>query len=459
MVVVGLVAFAVGCAQGPGTACDAGECGDAGAVGGGSGGGGATGGGSGGGAAIDAGEDDAGVDGGTDGGAVDAGITRTPVAFAFSSLGIPNQWADVESALPAPMSALPTYSRVDVSLPALALPAGCTEVFRGAIALPDGRVLAIPACASRFAIIDPVLGTASWVGDSLPEGPQGGSRGRYGGAVLGCDLRVYALPGDGYRRVRRVTVESDAGLTFEEVRTVTDGGLELTLSGAVVARPCSATEGMLVIAGGYGGFMALNVFEEAIDVVSVPVLDALGRHVDGVARIGDSEVVGAPAAGASDVVVPWLDTAAWSTRAFTRSSDTALRHGVATLRQQDALVLTEGGSAHVERADGGMADARTFTPAHERLRWPTNSLTGWVFASGDALLAFEERPDAGDVEVLSPASSSTGAFTSGGLVLTPSGALVSVPGEGDQVISIFWPANTTTAPSAGLVLSPWFNKL
>ena len=48
----------------------------------------------------------------------------------------------------------------------------------------------------RFAVIDPFLNTAQWVGPPLlsMRPLMADPPGSYAGAVLGCDLRVYALP-------------------------------------------------------------------------------------------------------------------------------------------------------------------------------------------------------------------------------------------------------------------------
>ena len=88
------------------------------------------------------------------------------------------------------------------------------------------------------------------------------------------------------------------------------------------------------------------------------------------------------------------------------------------------------------------------------------SLTGWVFASGADLLAFNETPPPPDLVQLSPAVTDTGLYSSGGLVLSVSGTLVSVPGiTGRSVITLYTPGPGATMLPPPLVLSPWFNKL
>lgn len=458
----GLLLLAVvlqACAQVPSSVCFAGEpCADGGQGGGGATGGGVGGGGSGGGVGGGmggggGGATGGGVGGGAGGGGGGGGLTRTPITGKFSSEGIADTWAEVLAGLPETAPSPPGFTRIEATLPgSLGLTTGCPEAFRGAIALPDGRALAIPACAPQFALIDVDANTAAWVGPALASS----SVGRYGGAVLGCDLRVYALPADGARPVMRVTVDAaDGGLGFEELPVVAGGGL--ALSGGVVARPC--TEGMRIVAGGVGALYALDVYEELVDVTALPVPGAAGRRIDGVARIGDAQVVGAPANGTTDAIVPWVDARSLQVRTSVRNFAVAPRFGLAARRQGDAFYVTEDGVAAHELADGGSGAVRTF--AGSRLRWPTNSLDGWLFVAGADLLAYEEAPTmpGTDVVSVSPATSSAGAYTSGGLVLTTSGALVNVPGAtSTNAITIYQPVTPGTA-SAGQVCSPWFDKL
>lgn len=447
------------CAQVPASACFAGEaCADAGVTGGGVGGG-AMGGGAGGGATAAGGGGGATGGGGGDtgggagGGGGGGGSLRTPIESRFSSAGIADTWAEVVAGLPEVDPAVPQYSRLDLGLPGpLLLSPGCPEAFRGAVALPDGRVLAIPYCAPFFALIDPVQVTAEWVGPPV----SATSVGAYGGGVLGCDLRVYALPHDPARPVRRATIEADGGISFADVPWGADGGLSLT--GGVVARPC--TEGLRIVSAGHGALYALDVYEEAIDVTSLPIPEAAGRIIAGVARIGDAQVVSAPAVGPSDLAVTWLDARSLQARTFVQSFNAAPRFGVAARRQGDAFIATEDGVVTTEQVDGGTGPVRF--KVGQRLRWPTNSLTGWIHVAGASLVAFEEAPampSANDAVVVSPASNSSGAFTSGGLVLTPSGTLVNVPAvTSTSTITLYQPP-PGGEPPLGLVCSPWFNKL
>ena len=450
-----LVLLAVsGCAQVPASTCFAGEaCADGGTGGGGAGGGMAVGGGAGGGA-IGGGGGATGGGGGATGGGGGGGLQRTPVPDRFSSAGIADTWAEVTAGLPDVDPSTPAFTRVDLALGgSLGLTPSCPEAFRGAIALPDGRVLALPFCAPRFALIDPVQATAEWVGPPLPAS----TAGAYGGAVLGCDLRVYALPSDPALAVLRVTVDgADGGLQFAPVPWGGDAGVSLT--GGVVARPC--TEGLRIVSAGQGALYALDVYEEAIDVTRVPIPEAAGRAIPGVARVGDAKVLTAPAVDGTDLVVTWLDARTLQRSSSVQNFNPTPRYGVAARRQGDAFVVTTDGVVTTEQADGGTGPVRF--KVGQRLRWPTNSLTGWLFAAGESLLAFEEAPvmaTANDAVVVSPATSSSGAFTSGGLVLTPSGTLVNVPGVTSTATVTLYQPPPGGEPPLGLVCSPWFNKL
>ncbi|MEW5742819.1 MAG: hypothetical protein AB1938_28135 [Myxococcota bacterium] len=444
------------CAQVPASICFAGEpCADAGGIGGGAGGGsdggtggsgGGTGGGSGGGAGggVGGGAGGGGT-GGNQGGGAGGGGARTPVPNTTSADGIADSWRDVSFDPAAP--AAPDFTRRDVTLTSMVLPPTCPEIFRGVVALDDGRALAIPFCASRFAIIDPVDGTAAWVGPTLPVTDGG----HYGGAVRGCDGRVYALPHAAGPGVKRITVEPDGGLSFADVPLSSGGAWGF--SGGVVGRPC--LEGMRIIAAGKDGLSALDAFEEVMEVTTLPNPSAAGRTFDGVARVGDDLVVSAPAPGQNDNVAVWVNARTLANGALPWSNDTAKSYGAAVVRQGDALVVTEGGTARLAQLDGGAPNPRTL--AGQGLRWPTHLLNGWVLVAGAQLMAFSETESAPDAILLPDA----GPVTSGGMVMTTSGAIVNVPAlspPNSITITVYAPS-TPPAVGDGVILSPWFNKL
>ena len=389
------------------------------------------------------------------GGAIDGGDPSQPVPFLFSTLGVPNTWAEL--LFPTAGSSPPAFTVSEVTLsPPLSTTPACPEAFRGAVVLPDGRVLAIPFCVDRFAVIDPSAGTAQWVGPPLMSvrPVMADPPGSYAGAVLGCDLRVYALPHFAETTMMRITLEADGGLTFDELPLSLPGPHRL--SGGVLARSCSS--GFRIIAAGRGGLFALDPTEGAVAVTPIPSAAAMGRDFVGVARLGDDRVVSAPSPLGADFLTLWVDSNTLAVSSTSGNFNAERRFSLATTSAGDAFVMTPGGTVTTQYADGGMGSVRT-TPS-ARLRWPTNSLTGWVFGAGAELMAWNERtPPPDDVVLLSPAVNDTGNFTSGGLVLTRGGVLVSVPGvSGRSVVTIYTPS-TTQPIELSQCLSPWFNKL
>ncbi len=439
------------CAEVAPTTCFFDEpCADAGqAAGGGSTGGGSAGGGGGlgtGGGAIGGGEAGGGT--GTGGGG------DRPVPNRFSSLGISDRWSEVLAALPDP-DLLPSFIQQEVTLtPAIATSGNCREAFRGAVALPDGRVLAIPFCVTRFALIDPDALTVTWVGPTLngvrPLQPLPGS---FGGGVLGCDGRVYALPHVTENRVMRITPEEDGGLTFDSLPMSNPGPHRL--SGGVVARSC--LEGFRIIAAGRDGLYALDPFEDSVSVTPITTAAATSLQFSGVARLGDDQVISAPALGAGQVVSLVVNSSTLAVSTITSTADLTPRFGVATTRENEAFVMSESGRVYTLRPDGGSSAART--EAGARLRWPTNTLQGAIFGAGEELIFWSEAPPPTDGVVFTPAADDAANFTSGGLVLSTSGALINVPAfTGRSVITIY-AQSAGAPPPASAILSPWFNKL
>ena len=383
-----------------------------------------------------------------------------PVSNRFSSRGIADTWGEVTAQLP-PVEALPpafTAQAVTLS-PPIATSGNCREAFRGAVALPDGRVLAIPFCVNRFAVIDPSAPTptAEWVGPTLtslrPIGPD--QPGSYGGGVLGCDLRVYALPYLTETTVMRITPAEDGGLTFDRLPVSSPGTRQL--SGGVVARSCLS--GFRIIAAGNGGLFSLEPTEGDVAVTGpLTVAAATGLRFSGVARLGDGRVVSAPALGASGIVTLSVQSSTLTVTSTSTSSGPESWFGVSTRRTSDAFAMNEAGTVTTVFQDATLGASRTMAGA--RLRWPTSSLTGWVFASGADLLALNETPPPADRVHLTPAVTDTGLYSSGGLVLSANGTLVSVPGVTDRsVITLYTPGAGATMLLPGVVLSPWFNKL
>lgn len=446
------------CAEVAPTTCFFDEpCADAGrAAGGGSGGGntggGNTGGGStGGGGLGTGGGGEAG--GGTGGGAGTGGGGDRPVPNRFSSLGISDRWSEVLAALPAPDLFSPFVPYEVTLTPAIALSGNCREAFRGAVALPDGRVLAIPFCVTRFALIDPRALTADWVGPTLSAvRPPQTLPGSFGGGVLGCDGRVYALPHVTETRVMRITPEEDGGLTFDSL-PMSDPGPK-RLSGGVVARSC--LEGFRIIAAGRDGLYALDPFEDSVSVTAITTAEAALLQFSGVARLGDDQVISAPALGAGQLVSLVVNSSTLAVSTITSTADLTPRFGVATTRENEAFVMSESGRVYTLRPDGGSSAARV--EAGARLRWPTNTLQGAISGVGEELIFWSEASPPMDGVVFAPAADDSVSFTSGGLVLSASGALVNVPAfTGRSVITLYRRAGAP--PPSSAILSPWFNKL
>jgi hypothetical protein len=378
----------------------------------------------------------------------------------FSALGIPEIWSEVLGLLPPVEPTPPSFNVREAPLmPAIAgLDSSCPEAFRGAVAFADHRVLAIPFCANQFALIDAVAGTARWIGPTLPNSrlPSDLLAGNYGGAVLGCDARIYVLPHQAEKAVMRVTEEEDGGFTFD--RLPLSDNLDHFFSGGVLSRPCA--EGLHIIASGLDGLYALEPTEGNVAVTPLMVTQSMGLRFQGVTRVGDARVASAPAVGAGGSTVLLKVDA--RTRVIVSASgnvNTDAFLGIAPTREGDSFVLNQTGTAYTVPPGAGSGAVRSLANL-ERMRWPTNSLTGWVFAAGNQLIAWSEHtPPPADLVLFDPAVTDTGAFSSGGLLITTSGVLVSVPATSTRsVITLYTPVNISSLP-AQLTLSPWFNKL
>ncbi len=443
----------IACAEIPSGTCFADEaCADAGSsradggtggsLGGGTGGGGGdTGGGTGGGTQLG---------GGSGGGGEDAGVIQS----VFSSMGIADTWVELQAELPPADALPPSFTNIiEASLDGgIAFIPGCTEAFRGAVALPDGRAIAIPFCARQFAIVDPDAGTAGWFGPmAINPVAAGSDPGHFGGGVFGCDGRVYVLPYRNQSHVRRFTLEPDGGITGKDLPLTTLG--PFLFSGGVIARPCA--EGFRIIAASEGGLVALDPTETNVSVTRIPSGVATARF-HGVARLGDDVAISSTATSTTNLLTLRVDSTTL-VATIENSPLAEAQRGIATLRNGDAFVVTEAGVGY-PILDGGAGPSGTVSDA--RQRWPTNTLTGWVFSAGNALLAWDEAavPTRGSI-VLDPAVGDTGAFTSGGLVLTTSGALVNVPGTTTRGVITLYRRATATDPPGVAALSPWFNKL
>ncbi|MBL8912281.1 MAG: hypothetical protein JNM17_16440, partial [Archangium sp.] len=298
--------LATSCAEVPGTLCFFDEaCADGGTVvRGGGAGGGTSGGGTGGGGTSGGGTSGGGTSGGGGaGGGMTGGGTssRTEVTDRTSALGFPANWAllvqelQVSQPTPSP-SALVPADPVPFPTPQVLTRGLCSEPFRGGVLLRDDRVLAIPFCSSRFAIIDSLGTSVDYVGapiaDNAPVAPD---RGWYAGAVLGCDGRAYVLPFQ-KSQLLRVTSLDDGGLQFDEL-PFTSGSGPREFIGGVVSQPCS--NGLHVITGGLNGMSELHIFEGEVDVQPIPATGNLNYF--GVTRVGDDLVVGIAQNGTSSV--------------------------------------------------------------------------------------------------------------------------------------------------------------
>lgn len=414
---------------------------------------------------ADAGRRDAGADAGLDGGSTgddagpaDAGMNPDAGADAGASPGDGGLtaitisgsagWAEAWSAVQPELEAYgvapgaPAFSVVPVSLPdAGPLPAGCPRWFGGAVALADARVLALPACAPRFAVIDVVAGTARWIGPSYaPLHLVGG--------VLGCDEKVYALSSEGLG-VMRVGHDGDGGfdLTLLPLRN----GLVPGARGFALSRPCA--EGMRAAAVGTGGLYQLDFYLEAV-VVSGPLGGQTGRF-DSITRVDTATLLATGEEAGGLARVARIDGRTGAAVVYTGTLSSTRPSGLATLGSTLALQVTPDGGSGTVRADGAVALAPG--PLVEGLRWPTNLLDGWVVAIGSSLVAYPTPAlDAGPVELLPALPPGE---TSGGLVLATNGALVSVPAAAPEpTITIFARAGAVEPP-VQLVLSPFFNKL
>lgn len=426
------------CARVPDGVCFEGEaCADAGApdasVGGGTGGGalgGGTGGGTGGGSL--------GGGGGTGGGTQ----TLTPVANLYPTWNIVEHAAALK--LASSPGAAPAYERHQVAMPGnVSLwRANCEEAFRGLVALPGGRVLAIPYCAGAFVLLDTDAGTATAFSPVVA--PLGGTP-SWAGGVLGCDGRVYAFPFSG-STVRRF--ELDGGWVDLPFTPQTTAGFE----GGVVSRPCA--EGFEVLASSDAGVARLEIFEEAVRLTFDPSGDPTATF-HGVARVGDERVVTGTARQPSSLLarMEFRATNGWSDTDVKWSTTLDPTWGLASSPSDVLLELTSAGTTwSLDTASGTQGVLATPLIVSD-VRWPTLTPSGWVVASArEGLVGY-----AGDAGVRWPGYGGLIA-TSGGLVHSTDGVLVDAPGAGRQTF-VLWRPVDAGAPDPGTLLSPWLDKL
>lgn len=449
-----LALIATSCAEVPSSVCFFDEsCADAGVVvrgggGGANGGGAASGGGdpTGGGGATGGG--DAMGGGGAAGGGGGGNPGRVEVLNVFSSLGIPGDWSEVEQEFQfnAPTVSPPSIIAGTVAFPSPQVLSRslCGEPFRGAVLLRDDRVLAVPFCSSRFALIDSLALDVSYVGPPILDvTPLQPDRGWYAGAVLGCDGRAYLLPHQ-KDRVRRVTSLEDAGLQFDEL-PFSSGTGPRDFIGGVVSRPCA--DGLYVITGGLAGMSELHIFEGEVDVRPIPGAGNLTYF--GVTRVGDDMVMGVADNGTSSVVARVQTT---TLQATTTPLMPGVRwFGLATTRSEEGFTVSRGARAVFLQRDGGAGPALN-EPSTTRSRYVVNTFSGWMISSGSpSLVAWRET---------TPSSSQlVNAFDepSGGLIVTTDGTLLSLPGGDAGVMTYF--ITDALPPSPGMARAPWFNKL
>lgn len=328
--------------------------------------------------------------------------------------------------------------------------AGC-DLFRGAVSLIDERVIAIPFCTNRFAVLDPRSLEGRWLDPQLLPIPPHPDQGHFGGAVLGCDGRVYALPYNDEPTVKRITALGDGGFQFDDLPMSTPG--PFFFSGGVIAQPCS--KGFLIIAAGQGGLYALEPSETNVTVRPISAGASTARF-NGVARLSDTEVISATPVGSELLTVRVDSNTLLPTLSRTLLDGPVV--GIATRRTGDAFVVTTSGSGY-PILSSGPGPSRTLIGTQQR--WPTNSTDGWIFSAGRELLSWNEAtPPPNDLVSLDPAVNEAGTPTSGGLLMTPSGTLVNLPGiaQRTNVITLYVPSDGRPPPGK-TALSPFFNKL
>lgn len=440
------------CAEVPASVCFSDEaCADGGVRtggGGGStgGGGAATGGGTGGGGVTGGGSATGGgfVTGGgsaTGGGPQTGGGNWTSVTSASSSIGMPERARDLTPPGATPLA----YDVLTLTAPT-SLTTNCSDYFRGGVALPDGRVLAVPHCARDFVVVDPLSVTATAVFLAPLASLTG--QGAWGGGVLGCDLRAYLLPTRANVPVMRVTPLEDAGLRFDQLPIVGDAPDLLT--GGVVARPCEPD--LLIIAAGRGGLFALEVFEEGVVSRALTPPEVAGVQFNGVARVGDSLVVSAPSVQGTASVMLWANTSSLSVLARSTPGGAA-SFGLTTASDGGLFLVSPTAEAWGVGASGPTPSRTVPGASRAGARWPATNLTGQVISAGASIIAWRDGIGADEVILADAGVGVTG----GGVVLTPSGTIVVLPGAGSPELRLLVP-QTPDAPGAQ-ALSPWFNKL
>ncbi|MHB8876450.1 MAG: hypothetical protein ACYC8T_22375 [Myxococcaceae bacterium] len=399
-----------------------------------------------GGAGADAGAEDAGQ-------ALDGGRFGPRVGSVFADAGICDDWQCVtEKAPPHPLPAHPAFTVERVSVPAVA--SGCTQRWLGGVLLPDGRVMAVPRCAARFLVIDPQRRTAELVGQDVPllNGQ------RFGGGVLGCDGRLYALPYD-LNYLMRVTAVADGGFDFEQLLLERPPGPPGSphFRGAVVGASCAT--GFVIYATGEHGTAAIEPHELGLELAPAWAPPP-GNGPFGMVRTPRDDTLGAvwDTSLKSDLyrLVPFylpLPTL------FFGTGEPIFGAAVGT---NGNLVLqgAEGG-LHRYLPDGGLSYEQAPLPPVGPLRWPATRGDGYVYTLGPVLRAVPEAPGWPTFEELRGELSDAGVVGPepfGGLVVTPSGALVAIPAEFPDVLLLV-PDGGAPAMPREVLLSPYFNKL
>ena len=373
------------------------------------------------------------------------GLSRTPVTWSTSSLGVPDRWAEVM--LPA-FKPLDRWAHDPLPVTDVTLRrAGCDEAFRGVVALRDGRALAIPWCADHFVLVDDLSGFAVAVGPRLL--PTLSGEGAFSGGVFGCDGEVLALPWD-RSTAMRIGVDEDGNASFTPVPLEGVTG-PARLSGGVVARPCA--EGFEVLAGGARGLSRLVVWQERIDVTPLTLPDAGPLSIASVARIHDDQFLSSPATTPDgNAVVHVLRTGdAYRPSLLPLTSNPAPMFGAATA--DDWVFLVSNDAVSFALRPDGTTGAVASVPSTSA-RWPTSLLGPGFVTSGSAFVHWQGTfgPRTGSAVFDAGVDA-----TSGGLVLLTSGAVLDAPGAGRDSFLLHVPSPPLADPA--LPLASWFNKL
>ncbi len=446
LVISSVVLFAAcECAQVPDDVCLIGEC-DGGNT---SGGGGTTGGGTGitgggGGGTATGGGGGAGTGGdggGTGGGAVvpDAGVQL----FCET-------WRCVELSLPERRTSRPTFTVNAYDVPDA--DAGCTPLFSGGVLMPDDSVILVPACARHFVRVDVMSGAATNASPEIPTLRENGAVGpfvpSFAGGVLDCAGNVVAFPLGNYALTRLTPA---GNLEHFNSSTVSHGGvLRGTCSDAGVAMP--------------SGNYQLETYTFG---TGVSTTTATGRSLEYTATmrgcyrrgVGDAECLfsGRPLLALGVATRGYV--AGSTTGSFTDfgafSSEVA---GAAITRSGDVVIFNANtGESYLHTDTGGVRRSPDMVVDAGAVSWPASRGDGYIYAMGKhGLWVLDEDGDAGaELHRIRGYEALTQPFM--GLVGHPSGALVVVPAESDQIL-ILRPDVPHLVP--GRVLrAPFFNKL